>query len=140
MRTTVPDLKPPYPLDRVNRQYRAERPNQLWLSDFTYVSTWQDWVYVAFVVDVFSRRIVGWRQSSSMRTEFVLDALEQALYDRKPSDDGCLTHHSDSGSQYPSIRYRERLAEAGIEPSVGSRATATTSRCPRPSTGSTKPR
>jgi putative transposase len=84
VRTTVPDPKAPCPLDRVNRQFRAEQPNQLWISDFTYVSTWQGWVYVAFVVDVFSRRIVGWRQSSSMHTEFVLDALEQALYDRKP--------------------------------------------------------
>ncbi|WP_422010114.1 IS3 family transposase [Roseateles sp.] len=121
VRTTVPDPKAPCPLDRVNRQFRAERPNQLWVSDFTYVSTWQGWVYVAFVVDVFSRRIVGWRQSSSMHTEFVLDALEQALYDRKPSDDGSLTHHSDRGSQYLSIRYSERLAEAGIEPSVGSK-------------------
>ena len=121
MRTTVPDPKVPCPLDRVNRQFRAERPNQLWVSDFTYVSTWQGWVYVAFVVDVFSRRIVGWRQSSSMHTEFVLDALEQALYDRKPSEDDGLIHHSDRGSQYLSIRYSERLAEAGIEPSVGSK-------------------
>ncbi|MFO1227260.1 MAG: IS3 family transposase [Roseateles sp.] len=121
LRTTVPDPKAPCPLDRVNRQFRAERPNQLWVSDFTYVSTWQGWVYVAFVVDVFSRRIVGWRQSSSMHTEFVLDALEQALYDRKPSDDDGLIHHSDRGSQYLSIRYSERLAEAGIEPSVGSK-------------------
>ena len=121
MRTTMPDPKVPCPLDRVNRQFRAERPNQLWVSDFTYVSTWQGWVYVAFVVDVFSRRIVGWRQSSSMHTEFVLDALEQALYDRKPSEDDGLVHHSDRGSQYLSIRYSERLAEAGIEPSVGSR-------------------
>jgi len=95
VRTTVPNPKAPCPLDRVNRQFRAERPNQLWVSDFTYVSTWQGWVYVAFVVDVFSRRIVGWRQSSSMHTEFVLDALEQALYDRKPSDG--LVHHSDRG-------------------------------------------
>lgn len=84
VRTTASDPKAPCPLDRVNRQFRAERPNQLWVSDFTYVSTWQGWVYVAFVVDVFSRRIVGWRQSSSMHTEFVLDALEQALYDRQP--------------------------------------------------------
>jgi len=90
------------------------------VSDFTYVSTWQGWVYVAFVVDVFARRIVGWRLSSSMRTDFVLDALEQALYDRQPERDE-LTHHSDRGSQYVSIRYSERLAEAGIEPSVGSR-------------------
>jgi len=95
VRTTVPDPKSPCPLDRVNRQFHAERPNQLWVSDFTYVSTWQGWVYAAFVVDVFSRRIVGWRQSSSMHTEFVLDALEQALYDPKPSGDSSLTHHSD---------------------------------------------
>ena len=121
VRTTVPDPKAPCPLDRVNRQFRAERPNQLWVSDFTYVSTWQGWVYVTFVVDVFSRRIVGWRQSSSMHTEFVLDALEQALYDRKPTEDDGLVHHSDRGSQYLSIRYSERLAEAGIEPSVGSK-------------------
>ena len=119
MRTTVPDSKLPCPLDRVNRQFRAARPNQLWVSDFTYVSTWQGWVYVAFVVDVFSRRIVGWRQSSSMHTEFVLDALEQALYARQPSEEDGLVHHSDRGSQYLSIRYSERLAEAGIEPSVG---------------------
>ncbi|KZS00956.1 Uncharacterized protein APZ42_002545, partial [Daphnia magna] len=99
VRTTIPDPKAPCPLDRVNRQFRAERPNQLWVSDFTYVSTWQGWVYVAFVIDVFSRRIVGWRQSSSMHTEFVLDALEQALYDRKPSEDDGLVHHSDRGSQ-----------------------------------------
>ena len=121
VRTTVPDPKAPCPLDRVNRQFRAERPNQLWVSDFTYVSTWQGWVYVAFVVDVFSRRIVGWRQSSSMHTEFVLDALEQALYDRKPGQTQGLVHHSDRGSQYLSIRYSERLAEAGIESSVGSK-------------------
>jgi len=120
-RTTVADPKAPCPLDRVNRQFKAERPNQLWVSDFTYVSTWQGWVYVAFVIDVFSRRIVGWRQSSSMHTEFVLDALEQALYDRRPSEDDGLVHHSDRGSQYLSIRYSERLAEAGIEPSVGSK-------------------
>jgi transposase InsO family protein len=120
-RTTIADPKAPCPLDRVNRQFRADRPNQLWVSDFTYVSTWQGWVYVAFVIDVFSRRIVGWRQSSSMHTDFVLDALEQALYDRKPCEDDVLIHHSDRGSQYLSIRYSERLAEAGIEPSVGSK-------------------
>ena len=111
----------PCPLDRVNRQFKAERPNQLWASDFTYVSTWQGWQYVAFVIDVYARRIVGWRQSSSMRTDFVLDALEQALYDRQPERTDALIHHSDRGSQYVSIRYSERLAEAGIEPSVGSR-------------------
>jgi transposase InsO family protein len=120
-RTTIADPKVPCPLDRVNRLFRADRPNQLWVSDFTYVSTWQGWVYIAFVIDVFSRRIVGWRQSSSMHTDFVLDALEQALYDRKPSENDGLIHHSDRGSQYLSIRYSERLAEAGIQPSVGSK-------------------
>jgi len=121
VRTTIPDPKTPCPLDKVNRQFKADRPNQLWVSDFTYVSTWQGWLYVAFVVDVFARRIVGWRVSSSMHTDFVLDALEQALYARQPERDSSLVHHSDRGSQYVSIRYSERLAEAGIEPSVGSR-------------------
>ena len=121
VRTTISDMKAPCPLDRVNRQFKAERPNQLWVSDFTYVSTWQGWLYVAFVIDVYARRIVGWRVSTSMHTEFVLDALEQALYARQPERDGELIHHSDRGSQYVSIRYSERLAEAGIEPSVGSK-------------------
>ena len=120
-RTTIGDANAPCPLDRVNRLFKADRPNQLWVSDFTYVSTWQGWQYVAFVIDVYARRIVGWRQSSSMRTDFVLDALEQALYDRQPQRGDALIHHSDRGSQYVSIRYSERLAEAGIEPSVGSR-------------------
>jgi transposase InsO family protein len=121
VRTTISDSKAPCPLDRVNRVFKAERPNQLWVSDFTYVSTWQGWLYVAFVIDVFARRIVGWRVSSSMRTDFVLDALEQALYARQPERQDALIHHSDRGSQYVSIRYTERLAEAGIEPSVGSK-------------------
>ncbi|WXG51028.1 IS3 family transposase [Acidovorax temperans] len=121
VRTTTSDSKAPCPLDRVNRQFKADRPNQLWVSEFTYVSTWQGWLYVAFVIDVFARRIVGWRVSSSMRTDFVLDALEQALYARQPERDGSLVCHSDRGSQYVSIRYTERLAEAGIEPSVGSK-------------------
>ena len=120
-RTTISDMKAPCPLDRVNRQFKAERPNQLWVSDFTYVSTWQGWLYVAFVIDVYARRIVGWRVSNSMHTDFVLDALEQALYARQPERDGELIHHSDRGSQYVSIRYSERLSEAGIEPSVGSK-------------------
>jgi transposase InsO family protein len=120
VRTTIPDKALPCPLDRVNRQFRAERPNQLWVADFTYVSTWQGWLYVAFVIDVFARRIVGWRVSTSMHTDFVLDALEQALYARQP-ELGSLIHHSDRGSQYVSIRYTERLGEAGVEPSVGSR-------------------
>ena len=121
VRTTIPDAKAECPLDRVNRQFRADRPNQLWVSDFTYVSTWQGWLYVAFVIDVFARRIVGWRVSSAMHTDFVLDALEQALYAREPERNQALVHHSDRGSQYVSFRYTERLAEAGIEPSVGSR-------------------
>jgi putative transposase len=121
VRTTVPDVSVPCPLDRVNRQFKAARPNQLWVSDFTYVSTWQGWLYVAFVIDVFARRIVGWRVSSAMRTDFVLDALEQALYNRQPGNSDALVHHSDRGAQYVSIRYTERLGEAGIEPSVGSR-------------------
>jgi putative transposase len=121
VRTTIGDNKASCPLDKVNRQFRAERPNQLWVSDFTYVSTWQGWRYVAFVIDVFARRIVGWRISSSMQTDFVLDALEQALYARQPERDKTLVHHSDRGSQYVSIRYSERLAEAGVEPSVGSK-------------------
>jgi transposase InsO family protein len=121
VRTTISDAKAACPLDRVNRQFKADRPNQLWVSDFTYVSTWQGWLYVAFVIDVFARRIVGWRVSSSMHTDFVLDALEQALYARQPERDRSLIHHSDRGSQYVSIRYSERLAEAGIEPSVGSK-------------------
>ena len=121
VRTTIPDKAVPCPPDRVNRQFRADRPNQLWVSDFTYVSTWQGWLYVAFVIDVFARRIVGWRVSRSMRTDFVLDALEQALYARQPELSDALIHHSDRGSQYVSIRYTERLGEAGIEPSVGSR-------------------
>ena len=121
VRTTIPDKSVACPLDRVNRRFKAERPNQLWVSDFTYVSTWQGWLYVAFVIDVFARRIVGWRVSSAMRTDFVLDALEQALFDRQPERADALIHHSDRGSQYVSIRYTERLAEAGLEPSVGSR-------------------
>jgi len=120
MRTTISDPKAPCPLDRVQRQFKADRPNRLWVSDFTYVSTWQGFVYVAFVIDVFARRIVGWRASSSARTDFVLDALEQALYARKPVGPDRLVHHSDRGVQYVSIRYTERLAEAGLEPSVGS--------------------
>ena len=121
IRTTFSDAKAPCPRDRVHRVFRAERPNQLWVSDFTYVSTWQGWLYVAFVIDVFARRIVGWQVSSSMHADFVLDALEQALYARQPERNQSLIHHSDRGSQYVSIRYTERLAEAGIEPSVGSK-------------------
>jgi transposase InsO family protein len=118
-RTTIVDKAIPCPADKVNRQFRAPQPNMLWVSDFTYVATWQGFVYVAFVIDVFARRIVGWRVSRTAHAAFVLDALEQALHDRRPAKGG-LTHHSDRGSQYVSIRYTERLLEAGIEPSVGS--------------------
>ena len=118
-RTTIADKASPCPADKVNRQFRAPHPNILWVSDFTYVATWQGFVYAAFVIDVFARRIVGWRVSRTAHAGFVLDALEQALHDRRPARDG-LTHHSDKGSQYVSIRYTERLLEAGIEPSVGS--------------------
>ena len=121
VRTTIANAAVPCPLDRVKRQFKADRPNRLWVSDFTYVSTWQGWLYVAFVIDVFARHIVGWRVSSAMNTDFVLDALEQALYARQPGRSEKLVHHSDRGSQYVSIRYTERLVEAGIEPSVGSR-------------------
>ena len=120
VKTTVSDRAAPSPLDRVNRQFRAAKPNALWVADFTYVATWQGFVYVAFIIDAFARRIIGWRVSRSARTDFVLDALEQALYDRRPVRQGGLVHHSDRGVQYVSIRYTERLAEAGIEPSVGS--------------------
>ena len=107
--------------DLVARNFSASRPNQLWVSDFTYVATWRGFVYVAFVVDVFARRIVGWRVSASLKTDFVLDALEQAIYDRSGSSTRDLTHHSDRGTQYLSMRYTDRLEEAGIAPSVGSR-------------------
>lgn len=117
-RTTIPADKDPLPLDLVQRRFAADRPNQLWVADFTYVATWSGFVYVAFVVDVFSRMIVGWRVSTSMSADLTLDALEQALWARKVK--GSLIHHSDHGSQYLSIRYTDRLAEVGIEASVGS--------------------
>src|SRR5580700_2604544 len=120
VRTTISDKATPGPLDHVNRQFKAAHPNALWLSDFTYVATWAGFVYVAFVIDAYARRIVGWRVSRTAHAGFVLDALEQALHDRRPLHRGGLVHHSDRGSQYVSIKYTERLAEAGIEPSVGS--------------------
>jgi transposase InsO family protein len=120
VRTTVSDKAAPCPLDRVNRQFQAPRPNALWVSDFTYVATWVGFVYVAFVIDAFARRIVGWRVSRTAHAGFVLDALEQALHARRPIQGGGLVHHSDRGSQYLALRYTERLAEAGIAPSVGS--------------------
>ncbi len=120
VRTTITDPARPCPLDRVNRQFRADHPDALWVSDFTYVSTWQGFAYVAFIIDVFARRIVGWKVSGTAHTDFVLHALEQALHARRGRAGRSLIHHSDRGSQYVSIRYTERLAEAGIEPSVGS--------------------
>ena len=120
IKTTVSDKAAPCPLDRVNRQFKAPGPNVLWVADFTYVATWQGFVYVAFVIDVYSRRIVGWRASRAAHAGCVLDALEQAIHDRRPVRGGGLVHHSDRGSQYLSIKYTERLMEAGVEPSVGS--------------------
>lgn len=117
--TTNPDTSRPCPADKVNRQFKAQRPNQLWVSDFIYVPTWSGTVYVAFVIDVFARRIVGWRVSTSMSTQFVLDALDQAIWQRKTLMNKNLIHHSDRGAQYLSINYTERLAEVDIDPSVG---------------------
>ena len=122
--TTQADSGADRPVDLVDRHFVATRPNQLWVSDFTYVATWRGFVYVAFVIDVFARRIVGWRVSNSLRTDFVLDALEQAIYDRRGDGAGDLVHHSDRGTQYLSMRYTERLADAGIALSVGSRGDA----------------
>jgi putative transposase len=119
IKTTMPDKTAACPLDLVNRRFRAPAPNRLWVSDFTYVSTWSGVVYVAFVIDAYARRIVGWRVSRTATANFVLDALEQALHARRPGQ-ASLVHHSDRGSQYVSMRYTERLAEAGIAPSVGS--------------------
>ncbi len=121
LRTTFPADAADRPRDLVERNFTAERPNQLWVSDLTYVTTWRGFVYVAFVIDAFSRRIVGWRVSSSMRSDLALDALEQAICEREEARDVRRVHHSDRGVQYLSIRYTERLAEAGIEPSVGSK-------------------
>ena len=117
-KTTVPDLDAPRPADLVEREFTASAPNELWVADITYVATWHGLVYVAFVIDVYSRMIVGWRALNTLKTDLVLDALEQALYARTGTEG--LVHHSDRGSQYLSIRYTERLAEAGIESSVGS--------------------
>ncbi len=117
-RTTIADDAADRPLDRVNRQFKASRPNELWVADFTYVATWSGFVYVAFVIDVFARRIIGWRVARTMRTDLVLDALEQALWSRV--DVRGVVHHSDRGSQYLSIRYSDRMADFGVEPSVGS--------------------
>ena len=119
VRTTLSDKAAPCPLDRVNRDFKAPQPNVLWVADITYVATWIGFVYVAFVIDAFARRIVGWRVSRTAEAGFVLDALEQALHARRPIAGG-LVHHSDRGVQYVSITYTERLVDAGIVPSVGS--------------------
>ncbi len=122
VKTTIPEAMADRPMDLVQRNFTATRPNQLWVSDLTYVATWAGFVYVAFVTDAFSRRIVGWRASRSLRSDLALDALEQALYDRET--DAGLIHHSDRGSQYLAFRYTDRLAAAGIASSVGSRGDA----------------
>jgi putative transposase len=119
-RTTTPDAGAPRPADLVDRDFSAQRPNQLWVADLTYVATWSGFVYVAFVIDAFSRFLVGWQASRSLRTDLALDALEMAIWQRRSGLDG-LVHHSDRGSQYLAIRYTERLAEAGAACSVGSR-------------------
>ena len=120
IKTTFPANLAEWPLDLVNRDFKAVRPNQLWVADLTYVATWRGFVYVAFIIDAFARRIVGWRVSNSLRTDLALDALEQALNDRQIGENGQLVHHSDRGVQYVAISYADRLAEAGINPSVGS--------------------
>jgi len=120
LRTTVPDKAASCPHDHVNRQFQAPRPNVLWVSDFTYVSTWGGFVYVAFVIDAYARKIIGWQASRTAHAGFVLDALEQALHERRPVSDSGLVHHSDRGVQYLSIKYTERLVDAGLVPSVGS--------------------
>jgi transposase InsO family protein len=119
-RTTTPDETAARPVDLVERDFSATRPNQLWVADLTYVATWSGFVYVAFVIDAFSRFLVGWQASRSLRTDLALDALEMAIWRRRAQLEG-LVHHSDRGSQYLSIRYTERLAEAGAVTSVGSR-------------------
>ena len=120
VKTTVPSTVLDRPMDLVRREFQASRPNALWVADLTYVATWGGFVYVAFVIDAFARRIVGWRVSSSLHCDIALDALEQALYDRGVTQDSELIHHSDRGVQYLSIRYAERLTEVGITASVGS--------------------
>ena len=139
VRTTISDARAPCPLDRVNRVFRADRPNQLWVSDFTYVSTWQGWLYVAFVIDVYPRRIVGWRVSSSMRTDFVLDALEQALYARQPERDGSLVATPTGGRNTSASATPSDWPRPVSSPRWAAKVTATTTRWPRRSTGCTRP-
>jgi len=116
--TTNPDQKAVCPMDLVKREFRAEHPNELWVADYTYVSTWRGFAYIAFVIDTFADRIVGWKLSTSQTTDFVLDALDQAVHDRE-GPLGSLIHHSDRGSPYVSVAYTDRLSDAGIKPSVG---------------------
>ena len=118
--TTVSNPKAACPLDKVNREFKVNRPNALWVVDFTYVHTWAGFVYVAFVIDAYARRIVGWKVSTALTASFVLDALEQAIHARKPSANDALIHHSDRGVQYLAMNYTQRLAEAKLVPSVGS--------------------
>lgn len=118
--TTISNPKALCPLDKVNREFKVSRPNALWVVDFTYVHTWAGFVYVAFVIDAFARRIVGWKVSTSATASFVLDALEQAIHARRPTADDGLIHHSDRGVQYLAMNYTQRLAEANLVPSVGS--------------------
>ena len=120
VKTTTPVATLAGPANRVNRVFQAPRPDALWLADLTYVATWAGFVYVAFVIDAYARRIVGWRVSNSLRTDLALDALDQALYARAVGPHDALIHHGDRGSQYLPIRYTERLAEAGTEQPVGS--------------------
>ena len=140
VKTTHSDTSAPRPLDRVNRPFRAPTPNALWVSDFTYVASWQGFVYVAFVIDAFARRIVGWRVSRSARADFVLDALEQAVCERRPVRRGGLVHHSDRGVQYLSIRYTERLMTRASSHLSAASATAMTTRSPRRSTACSRPK
>ena len=139
--TTISNPKAPCPLDKVNREFRVSRPNALWVVDFTYVHTWTGFVYVAFVIDAFARRIVGWKVSTSATAGFVLDALEQAIHARRPGPEDGLIHHSDRGAQYLTMNYTQRLSEANLVPSVGSVGhIPTTTPWPRRSTASTRQR
>lgn len=140
VRTTASNLAAACPLDCVNRQFKAPRPNVLWLSNLTYIATWAGFVHVAFVIDAYAKRIVGWRVSRTAHASFVLDALEQALHERRPVQGGGLVHHSDRGGQYASIRYTERLAEASIKPSVGSVGNSYDNGLPRASSACSRPR
>jgi putative transposase len=139
-RTTIADETATRPADLVDRNFAADRPNKLWVADITYVATWRGFVYASFVVDCFSRMIVGWRCSTTLRTDLALDALEHALWQRGVGYDKQLVHHSDRGTQYLSIRYTERLLEAGIEPSVGSVGDSYDTPKPKRSSGSTRPK